>query len=113
MRSIRTSLTAVLALAATSLPALADYLVREVGSFHVGGRTATVSGMPTRDAVFSPGAPPIKVDPNGEFAVEQMYVQYVKLAQPKDPDPAVARRRAQRRHLGDQARRQARLAAVL
>src|SRR5499427_8969835 len=87
MRSIRTSLTAVLALAATSLPALADYLVREVGSFHVGGRTATVSGMPTRDAVFSPGAPPIKVDPNGEFAVEQMYVQYVKLAQPKAKVP--------------------------
>jgi hypothetical protein len=87
MRSIRTSLTAVLALAATSLPALADYLVREVGSFHVGGRTATVSGMPTRDAVFSLGAPPIKVDPNGEFAVEQMYVQYVKLAQPKAKVP--------------------------
>src|SRR5262252_8779946 len=87
MRSIRTSLTAVLALAATSLPALADYLVREVGSFHVGGRTATVSGMPTRDAVFSPGAPPIKVDPNGEFLAEQMYVQYVKLAQPKAKVP--------------------------
>ena len=87
MRSIRTSLTAVLALAATSLPALADYLVKEVGSFHVGGRTATVSGMPTRDAVFSPGAPPIKVDPNGEFAVEQMYVQYVKLAQPRAKVP--------------------------
>ena len=27
--------------------------------------------------------PAIKVDPNGEFEVEQMYVQYVKLAQPK------------------------------
>ena len=87
MRSIRTSLMAVMAVAATSLPALADYLVREVGSFHVGGRTATVSGMPTRDVVFSPGAPPIKVDPNGEFAVEQMYVQYVKLAQPKAKVP--------------------------
>ena len=87
MRSIRTSLMAVMAVAATSLPALADYLVREVGSFHVGGRTATVSGMPTRDVVFSPGAPPIKVDPNGEFAVEQMYVQFVKLAQPKAKVP--------------------------
>jgi pimeloyl-ACP methyl ester carboxylesterase len=87
MRSIRTSLVAVVALAATSSPALTDYLVKEVGSFHVGGRTATVSGMPTRDVVFSPGAPPIKVDPNGEFAVEQMYVQYVKLAQPKAKVP--------------------------
>ena len=47
------------------------------------------------------------VDPNGEFEVEQMYVQYVKLAQPKgkvplllwhggglsgEPDPADRRR---------------------
>ena len=75
MHSVRTSLMAIAAVALTSLPSLADYMVKEVGSFHVGGRTATVSGMPTRDVVFSPGAPPIKVDPNGEFAVEQMYVQ--------------------------------------
>ena len=33
--------------------------------------------------MFTAGAPPIKVDPNGDFEVEQMYVQYVKLAQPK------------------------------
>jgi pimeloyl-ACP methyl ester carboxylesterase len=83
MRSMHMSLIAVAAMAATSLPTLADYMVKEVGSFHVGGRTAALSGMPTRDVVFSPGAPAIKVDPNGEFAVEQMYVQYVKLAQPK------------------------------
>jgi hypothetical protein len=87
MRSIKTGLMAVVAVAATSLPTLADYMVRELGSFHVGGRTAAVTGMPTRDVVFSPGAPPIKVDPNGEFAVEQMYVQYVKLAQPKAKVP--------------------------
>ena len=64
--------------------------------------------------VFSPGAPAIKVDPNGEFAAEQMYVQYVKLAQPKAKVPilSVARRRPHRRHVGDQTRRQARLAAV-
>jgi hypothetical protein len=62
------------AIAAT--PVAADYLVREVGSFHVGGRTETLSGLPTKDVVFSAGAPPIKVDPNGEFEVEQMYVQY-------------------------------------
>ena len=78
---------AVLAMATTSLSTLADYMVREVDSFHVGGRTAALSGMPTRDVVFSPGAPPIKVDPNGEFAVEQMYVHYVKLAQPKAKVP--------------------------
>jgi pimeloyl-ACP methyl ester carboxylesterase len=87
MRSIKISLMAVLAIVTTSLSTLADYMVREVGSFHVGGRTAALSGMPTRDVVFSPGAPPIKVDPNGEFAVEQMYVHYVKLAQPKAKVP--------------------------
>jgi pimeloyl-ACP methyl ester carboxylesterase len=87
MRAFTMSLTAAVAVAATSLPTLADYMVKEVGSFHVGGRTAALSGMPTKDVVFSPGAPPIKVDPNGEFAVEQMYVQFVKLAQPKAKVP--------------------------
>jgi len=87
MHAMNISLMAAVAMAATSLPTLADYVVKEVGSFHVGGRTAALSGMPTRDVVFSPGAPAIKVDPNGEFAVEQMYVQYVKLAQPKAKVP--------------------------
>jgi pimeloyl-ACP methyl ester carboxylesterase len=77
----------MIAVAATCVPATADYLVKEIGSFHVGGRTAALSGMPVREVVFSPGAPPLKVDPNGEFAVEQMYVQYVKLAQPKAKVP--------------------------
>jgi pimeloyl-ACP methyl ester carboxylesterase len=87
MHSIRISSMAVVAMAAASLPSLADYMVKEVGSFHVGGRTVALSGMPTRDVVFSPGAPAIKVDPNGEFEAEQMYVQYVKLAQPKAKVP--------------------------
>src|SRR5262245_64701836 len=84
MRTITLALAAA-AIAAT--PAAANYLVKEVGSFHVGGRTETLSGLPTKDVVFSAGAPPIKVDPNGEFEVEQMYVQYVKLAQPKGRVP--------------------------
>ena len=79
----------VLALAAAvaATPVAADYLVKEIGSFHVGGRTETLSGLPTKDIVFSSGAPPIKVDPNGEFEVAQMYVQYVKLAQPRGRVP--------------------------
>lgn len=64
-------------------PAQADYLVKEVGSFHVGGEMVTLSGLPTREIVFTAGAAPLKVDPNGEFQAGQMYVQYVKLAQPK------------------------------
>lgn len=56
--------------------------VAEVGSFHIGGRQATLSGLPTKEIVFTQGAAPFKVDPNGDFEVEQMYVQYVKLFGP-------------------------------
>jgi pimeloyl-ACP methyl ester carboxylesterase len=61
---------------------LSHYGVAEVGSFHVGGRQVTLSGLPTKEIVFTAGAPPFKVDPNGDFEVEQMYVQYVKLFGP-------------------------------
>ncbi len=57
--------------------------VAEIGSFHIGGEQVTLSGLPLREIVFSPGAPPFTVDPNGDFEVGQMYVQYVKLADPK------------------------------
>ena len=49
--------------------------IKEVGSFHIGGRTVTLSGLPKREIVFSPGSPPTTVDPNGEFAVDQMSVR--------------------------------------
>jgi pimeloyl-ACP methyl ester carboxylesterase len=58
------------------------YGVSEVGSFHVGGRQVTLSGLPAKEIVFTPGSPPFRVDPNGDFEVEQMYVQYVKLFGP-------------------------------
>ena len=64
-----------------------NFDVAEVGSFHVGGRAVSLTGLPTRDIVFTAGSAPIKVDPNGDFEVEQMYVQYVKLAQPKAKYP--------------------------
>lgn len=53
--------------------------VKEVGSFHVGGRTAVLSGLPEKDVKFTPTSPVTRLNPNGEFEVEQMYVQYVKL----------------------------------
>ena len=71
----------------TATPAAADYMVKEVGSFHIGGRAETLTGLPTKEVSFSAGMPAIKMDPNGEFEVEQMYVQYVKLAQPKGKVP--------------------------
>ena len=87
MRSTKTALTVALVIAAVASSAAADYLVKEIGSFHIGGRTETLTGLATREIVFTAGAPPVKVDPNGEFEVEQMYVQYVKLAQPKAKVP--------------------------
>jgi pimeloyl-ACP methyl ester carboxylesterase len=85
-RSITTALALALAGAA---PAFADYRVKEVGSFHIGGRQETLSGLPVREVSYTAGAPARKVDPNGEFEVEQMYVQYVKLAKPKHKLPVL------------------------
>lgn len=70
-------------LAALTAAASAQVSVKEIGSFHVGGKEAVLQGLPTRELVFTPGAAPFKVDPNGEFNTGQMYVQYVKLARPK------------------------------
>jgi pimeloyl-ACP methyl ester carboxylesterase len=65
--------------ALTIVPALAaddDIVLRGMGSFHVGGRVVEVSGKPVRTIVRQPGGPPAKLDPNGQYMVEQMYVQY-------------------------------------
>jgi hypothetical protein len=56
---------------------------REIGSAHVGGRVATIEGLPAREIVFSAGSPPVRIDPNGDFQVEQMYVQWVRLQSPR------------------------------
>jgi len=47
-----------------------------MGSLFVGGRIAEVSGKPVKEIVRVPGGPSSKLDPNGEYQVEQMYVQY-------------------------------------
>ena len=47
-----------------------------MGSFHVGGRVVEISGKPVREIVRVPGGPTSKLDPNGRYQVEQMYVQY-------------------------------------
>jgi pimeloyl-ACP methyl ester carboxylesterase len=61
--------------------------VRELGSFHLGGKQVVLSGLPEKELRFTPTSPPIKVNPNGEFEAEQMYVQYVKQTQPKAKYP--------------------------
>jgi pimeloyl-ACP methyl ester carboxylesterase len=81
----------VAAALAAALPAAAQepLLIREIGSLHVGGRVAEISGLPEREIVFSPGAPPLRVNPNGQFQVEQMYAQYVRLQAPRARHPLV------------------------
>ena len=54
----------------------APIALKSMGSFHIGGREVTISGKPVKDVTFTPGGVPAKVDPNGVYQVEQMYVQY-------------------------------------
>jgi pimeloyl-ACP methyl ester carboxylesterase len=74
---MRRLLTTTLVVAASLTLAHADDIVlRGMGSFHVGGRIAEISGKPVREIVRIPGGPPSKLDPNGQYQVEQMYTQY-------------------------------------
>ncbi len=50
--------------------------LRDMGSFHIGGRQIEISGQPAKEIEFTPGGVPAKVDPNGIYQIEQMYVQY-------------------------------------
>ena len=69
-------LTAVVLTVLTGCTTQAPIGLREMGSFHIGGRTATISGKPIKDVVTTPGAPTIRLDPNGSYQVEAMYTQY-------------------------------------
>lgn len=64
------------ALATASAPAEEDIVLRGMGSFHIGGRIAEVTGKPVTEIQRVPGGPMSKLDRNGQFMVEQMYVQY-------------------------------------
>src|ERR1043166_10118456 len=70
----KTSVLAVGALltACTSAP----LALRDMGSFHIGGRDVEITGKPVKEVVFTPGGVPAKVDLNGTYSVEAMYVQY-------------------------------------
>ncbi len=50
--------------------------IAAMGSFHVGGREAQVSGRPARDVVLVPGSRPVRIDPNGTYRVEGLYAQF-------------------------------------
>jgi hypothetical protein len=52
------------------------YRLKDFGSFSVGGKLAAISGKPVKVMQFAPGGAPARVDPNGEYQIDQMYVQY-------------------------------------
>ncbi len=67
-------LCAVVLAGCVSTPA--PIALKSMGSFHIGGREVTISGKPIKEVVFAAGGVPAKIDPNGVYQVEQMYVQY-------------------------------------
>lgn len=69
--------------AATGCASTDGFQVKEVSSFHAGGAQVSLSGLPEREIRLTPSAPPMKVNPNGEFETGQLYVQYVRLAVPR------------------------------
>lgn len=58
-------------------------LVKEIGSFYIGGYRVALEGLPVYEAMVSASGPSRVVDPNGDFWTGQMYVQYTKLGSPK------------------------------
>ncbi|HEY6820662.1 MAG TPA: esterase [Burkholderiales bacterium] len=72
MRRIAAGACALVLAGCTSAP----IALRDMGSFHVGGRDVEISGKPVKEIVFTPGGVPAKVDLNGTYSVEAMYVQY-------------------------------------
>jgi pimeloyl-ACP methyl ester carboxylesterase len=63
--------------------AAAAFDAKEIGSFHIGGQAVTLQGLPIKELVYTAGGPPTKMDPNGDFHTGQMYVQYIRLTNPK------------------------------
>ena len=61
--------------------------IKEIGSFAVGGKRVTLDGLPVYSASMTTNGSKRTVDPNGDFWVGQMYVQYIKLAEPKAKYP--------------------------
>lgn len=64
-------------------------LLKEIGSFYIGGHQITISGKPVYKRQFVKGGPIREVDPNGDFETGQMYVQYFKLKTPHQKYPVL------------------------
>ena len=64
-------------------------LLKDIGSFYIGGSQVTISGKPVYKRQFVKGGPVREVDPNGDFETGQMYVQDFKLDAPAQPYPVL------------------------
>lgn len=73
-------MTVVTGCASLNQAADSSVSIKEIGSYHVGGRTAVLDGLPKKEVRFTPTQPPAILDPNGEFEVEQMYAHYTLVA---------------------------------
>src|SRR5690606_24504127 len=51
-------------------------VLNDMGSFHIGGRIYEVSNQPIEEVKFTKTGVAAKIDPNGAYEIEQMYVQY-------------------------------------
>lgn len=63
--------------------------IEDLGSFFVGGEEVSLKGLPPFETVIAKGSKPAIIDPNGEFEVGQMYVQYIRQKNPKAKYPLV------------------------
>ena len=64
-----------------------EIALRDMGSFHLGGREVEISGKPVKEIGLAPGGVPATIDPNGRYIVESMYVQYFLPAKPRGAVP--------------------------
>ncbi len=76
MRRVVLALASGLVAASAFAQTREPIVLRDMGSFHLGGRLIEITGQPIKEVVFTPGGVPAKIDPNGKYQVEQMYVQY-------------------------------------
>jgi pimeloyl-ACP methyl ester carboxylesterase len=76
MRRLLTGFAFALAITPAIAQTKEPIALRDMGSFHIGGRWVEITGQPVKEITFTPGGVPAKVDPNGKYQVEQMYVQY-------------------------------------
>lgn len=69
-----------------TLPAIS---LRDIRSFHVGGRSVELSGQPRQTVQVSPDAAPRTVDLNGHYVSGQLYAQHFMLETPRSSLPVL------------------------